>query len=137
MKLSTGYRYGVRAMLEIARQYGKQPVKRREIVCKQSISPSYLENILLLLKKSNLIISTRGAHGGFSLARAPGEIDLFEVFRVLEGPLEPVDCLIEPMTCQRVTQCVTRSVWQQLYSAGKEVLSNTTIQDLLDREKKL
>ncbi len=135
MKMSTGCRYGIRAMLEIAHQYGKQPVTRREIACRQSISLSYLENILLLLKKSNLITSVRGARGGFSLARAPGDIDLFEIFKVLEGPLEPVDCLVNPISCERVSQCVTRTVWQQLYIASKKILSNTTIQDLLDREE--
>ncbi len=134
MKLSTGCRYGIRAMLEIARRYGGQPVKRREIVSEQSISLSYLENILLLLKNNNLISSTRGAHGGFSLTRPPDKIDLFEIFMVLEGPLAPVSCLVNPMSCQRVDRCVTRTVWKELQIASEEVLRNITIQDLLDRE---
>ena len=121
-------------MLEIARHYGEQPVKRREIVSEQSISPSYLENILLLLKNNNLISSTRGAHGGFSLTRSPDKIDLFEIFTVLEGPLAPVACLVNPLSCQRVDRCVTRTVWQELQAASEDVLRNTTIQDLLDRE---
>ncbi len=134
MKLSTGCRYGIRAMLEIARHYGGQPVKRREIASEQSISSSYLENILLLLKNNNLISSTRGAHGGFSLTRSPDKIDLFEIFTVLEGPLAPVACLVNPLSCQRVDRCVTRTVWQELQAASEDVLRNTTIQDLLDRE---
>ncbi len=134
MKLSTGCRYGIRALLEIARQYGQQPVTRREIGYRQSISPSYLENILLLLKKSGLITSVRGARGGFSLARAPTKINLLEIFRVLEGPLEPVNCLVNPKSCERFPQCVTRTVWQQMYTASEKILRDTTIQTLLDRE---
>ena len=134
MRLPTGCRYGIRAMLEIARHYGGQPVKRREITSKQAISPSYLENILLLLKNNNLIRSTRGAHGGFSLTRPPDKINLFEIFMVLEGSLTPVTCLANPMSCQRFERCVTRTVWQELQNASEKVLRNTTIQDLLDRE---
>ena len=135
MKLSTNCRYGIRALLEIARYYGGPPVKRKDIAHNQEISPSYLENILLTLKNNNLIESVRGAHGGYILTRAPGEINLFEIFSALEGSLAPVSCLDNPLSCRRFDDCVTRSVWQELKDAKEQVLKKTTIQDLLNRDK--
>ena len=135
MKLSTNCRYGIRALLEIARHYGEPPVKRKEIAHNQAISLSYLENILLTLKNYNLIDSIRGAHGGYILTRAPEEINLFEIFRALEGSLAPVPCLDNPLSCRRFDDCVTRSVWQELKDAKEQVLKKTTIQDLLNRDK--
>ena len=137
MKLSTNCRYGIRALLEIARHYGEPPVKRREIAHNQAISSSYLENILLTLKNNNFINSIRGAHGGYILTRAPDKINLFEIFSALEGSLAPVACLDNPLSCRRFDDCVTRSVWQELKTANEQVLKKTTIQDLLNRENPL
>ena len=135
MKLSTNCRYGIRALLEIARHYGEPPVKRKEIAHNQAISLSYLENILLTLKNHNLVDSIRGAHGGYILTRAPEEINLFEIFSALEGSLAPVSCLDNPSSCPRFDDCVTRTIWQELKTAKEQVLKKTTIQDLLNREK--
>ena len=137
MKLSTSCRYGIRALLEIARHYGDLPVKRKNIADNQVISSSYLENILLTLKNSNLIDSIRGARGGYILTRSPDEINLLEIFTALEGSSAPVLCLINPSSCQRFDSCVTRTVWQELKAAHEQVLQKTTIQDLLNREKLL
>ncbi len=137
MKLSTNCRYGIRALLEIARHYGELPVKRKEIARNQEISLSYLENILLMLKSNNLVDSIRGAHGGYILTRAPDKINLYDIFKALEGVLAPVSCLTNPLSCGRFDGCVTRSVWQELKIANEQVLQKTTIQDLLDRESKL
>ena len=137
MKLPTSCRYGIRALLEIARHYGDLPVKRKEIAHNQVISSSYLENILLTLKNNNLIDSTRGARGGYILTRPPDEINLLEIFIALEGSSAPVPCLTNPSSCQRFDRCVTRTVWQELKIANEQVLEKTTIQDLLNREKSL
>ena len=136
MKLSTNCRYGIRAMLEIARHYGGLPVKRKDIAHNQAISLSYLENILLMLKKNNIVDSIRGAHGGYVLTRSPDEINLFDVFRALEGSLVPVSCLTDSLLCRRFDDCVTRTVWQELKIANEQVLQKTTIQELLNRENR-
>ncbi|MCD6532809.1 MAG: Rrf2 family transcriptional regulator [Deltaproteobacteria bacterium] len=136
MKLSTNCRYGIRALLEIARHYGELPVKRKDIAYNQAISLSYLENILLMLKKSNIVDSIRGAHGGYVLTRSPDEINLLDVFRVLEGSLVPVSCLTDSLSCGRFDDCVTRTVWQELKIANEQVLQKTTIQELLNRENR-
>lgn len=135
MKLSTKARYGLRAVLEIARTFGSEnPAKRKQIAATQSISDSYLENILIILKNSGIIDTTRGINGGYILNRAPGKINLFEVVTALEGPLDLVDCVGCSSVCAKTETCPTRSVWKQLADSWRTILENQTIQDLLDRE---
>jgi Rrf2 family transcriptional regulator, cysteine metabolism repressor len=132
-KLSTKSRYGTRAIIEIAKSYGKKPVKRKDIAKSQGLTESYLENILITLKKSGILGTIRGAQGGYVLKRPPGEIDLLEVMRVLEGSLAPVECLERTAFCDRTAICVARGVWKELMDAQERVLGSVTLQDLLDR----
>jgi len=135
MKLSTKTRYGLRAALAIARQYGRGPVKRKAIARQEDITPAYLENILTVLKHQRFISTNRGAHGGFNLLLPPGRLSLLEIVTALEGPLAPVDCLENPSECGKTSRCVTRRVWEKLARAQEDVLRNLTLQDLLDWEK--
>jgi len=136
MKLSTRCRYGSRALLEIARSYGREPVKRKDICRRQDISKSYLENILIALKGAGIIDTMRGAHGGYVLTRAPSSITLLDVARALEGSQSPVECLENGRICRRAGRCVTQDVWREVKEAEETVLRKTTIQDLVDRDKK-
>ncbi len=135
MKLSTKCRYGVRAVVEIAKNYGKKPMKRKDIVDNQMLTGSYLENILITLKNNNIVIAVRGVNGGFLLKRPPETITVLEVVESLQGTLTPVDCLLEGTVCELMETCLTRPVWRKLKDAQAEVLSNITIQNLLDQEK--
>lgn len=135
MKLSTKCRYGARAVLEIAKQYKKTPIKRKDIVKTQDISDSYLENILITLKNTGIIDTIRGANGGYMLMRAPDKITMLEIVNSLEGSLSPVGCLDNPMSCDRIDTCSTRKVWRKLKDAKEEVLRSFTIQMLMDDEK--
>ncbi len=137
MKLSTKSRYGARAVVEIALHYLNGPVKRKDIVKNQEISDSYLENILIALKNGGIITTIRGANGGYMLSRPPSELNLFEVVKILEGSLSPVECLDNPSSCKRVNFCSTRVVWKKLKEAKEDVLKNVTIQDLINIEKKM
>jgi Rrf2 family transcriptional regulator, cysteine metabolism repressor len=132
-KLSTKSRYGTRAIIEIARSYGKAPVKRREIAESQGLSERYLENILITLKNSGLLETMRGAQGGYVLKRPPSEIDLYEIIQVLEGSIVPVECLDGAAACARTATCTTRGVWKELMEAQEKVLRSITLQHLLDR----
>lgn len=132
MRLTTKFRYGSRAVLEIARKGSTGPVKRKDIVLNQGIPDSYLENILIDLKNGGLIKAIRGPRGGFTLIGKPEEISLFDVALVFEGSLSPVDCLDNPEDCHRVGDCVTRSVWKKLKTAQENVLKEATIRSLLD-----
>lgn len=122
--------------MEIARNYRKRPTKRREIALNQDLDDSYLENILIDLKNKNIVAALRGAKGGFILKRPPEEITMLQIAESLQGDLSPVECLNTPFICKRVDHCVTRPVWQEVKEAQENILKNTTIQDLLDREEK-
>jgi len=121
-------------MIEIARHSQQGPVKRKEISTAQGISRGYLENILISLKTSKLIRTTRGVSGGFTLDRAPSEINLLEIVTSLEGTLAPVDCLENRSACKKTNECTARKAWEKLYQAQIAVLKGMTLQDLLDME---
>ena len=93
MKLSTRGRYGIRALLELALRQQESPVLLRDIARSQQISLSYLEHLITPLIAGGVLLSTRGARGGISLAKSPAEIKLSEVFQVLEGSTAPVECV--------------------------------------------
>jgi Rrf2 family protein len=135
LKLSTKSRYGTRAIIEIAKGYGKAPVKRKDIVKSQGLSGSYLENILIVLKNSGILETIRGAQGGYVLKRPPCEIDLYEIVRVLEGSLVPVECLENFAVCGKTATCQARRAWKDLMDAQEKVLRSITLQQLLDRHE--
>ena len=135
MKLSTRTRYGMRAMIEIAKNFGKGPTKRRDITKTQGISHSYLENILIALKTKGLVSTVRGAEGGFVLEKPPSQVTLLEIVTALEGSIAPVDCLDQPGLCERTPRCAGRFAWKKLYDAQTEVLSSMTLESLIDVER--
>ena len=136
MKLSTRARYGLRAMLELAGNYGNGPVMMRSITERQGISRKYLHALLTTLKTSDLVRSIRGKNGGYVLSRAPSTIRLSEVYQVLEGSLKVVDCVDGNTVCDRASDCVTRGVWDEVNLAIAGVLENITLEDLVDRKRK-
>lgn len=137
MKLSTRCRYGTRAMIELAKNFAKGPLKREEISKSQDISSSYLENILIALKSRNLIRTIRGANGGFSLIEAPEKITMHDVVTALEGPIAPVHCIENSEQCTRSEQCAARIFWTGFHQTQVNYLKATTLQTLLDMEKKV
>lgn len=137
MKLSTKSRYGLRAVLEIAKAYGSGPAKRKDIAEIQGISNSYLENILIVLKNNRIIETTRGVNGGYILSRQPKEISVLEVVNALEGPIDIVDCVGSTTVCAKSTTCAARSIWKELSDSWKSILGNISLQDAIDREQLL
>ena len=136
MKLSTKCRYGLRAVLEIARVYGTGPAKRKNIASSQNVSDSYLENILIVLKNNRIIETSRGVNGGYVLSRAPSAITVLEVVNALEGPPEFSPCLDNPADCDKSDTCVTRDLWIEMNQCWSNVLGSYTLQDLLDKQTK-
>ncbi|MCX8126365.1 MAG: Rrf2 family transcriptional regulator, partial [Dehalococcoidia bacterium] len=106
MKLSTRVRYGMRAMVDLSAHYGERPQLIRDIARRQGISQHYLEQIIIVLKSAGLVKSIRGAKGGIILARAPSQIKLSEVMKVLEGSTAPVECVDDAAVCSRSPSCV-------------------------------
>ena len=137
MKLSTRARYGVRLMLELALRYGKGPVYLKDIAREEAISEKYLSVIIIPLKAAGLVHATRGAYGGYNLARNPSEINLKEVVEILEGSTCLVDCVKNPAACPRSQTCASRDVWDMLSARMSETLSAMTLETLagMSREK--
>jgi len=137
MKLSTRARYGVRLMLELALKYGKGPVYLKDIAREEQISEKYLSVIIIPLKAAGLVHATRGAHGGYNLAKNPSEISLKEVVDILEGGICLVDCINDPLACPRSQTCASRDVWNMLSARMSEALSAMTLETLagMSREK--
>jgi len=130
MKLSTRSRYGVRALLELALNYNKGPLQIKVIAEREKISNKYLEQLVSVLKTSGLVLSVRGPKGGYVLSRPPEEINLSDVFVVLEGPLTTFDCLVDKSYCTRCGDCLTKNIWLKMQEAINGVLTSITLRDM-------
>ena len=133
MRLTTKVRYGVRAMEELAAMYNKGPVSVSSISKKESISISYLEQLLNKLKRGGLVESIRGARGGYVLARPPRDINVYDIIKVLEGDIALIFCVSEKKTikkCDKKANCVTRHLWSGLNENIKNSLKNVSLSDL-------
>ena len=136
MRLSTKGRYSARAMLDLALHFGEGPVLVKDISERQRISRGYLEQLFIPLRSAGLVKSTRGASGGFTLARPPSEIWLTEIMQVTEGSTAPVPCVDEPELCTQSNECTTREVWVEMKRACDSLLDSIALQDLVDRHRK-
>lgn len=135
MKVSTRGRYGLRAMVELARNKEAGAIPLREIAEKQNISEQYLEQIFSNLRKADLVESVRGAKGGYLLNNYPDEITIKEIISALEGPIAPVDCVLDDIKdCDYIDGCVTHALWEKLKACIDEMLDSITLQDLVDEK---
>jgi Rrf2 family cysteine metabolism transcriptional repressor len=128
----------MRAMVSLAREYGNGPLALSGVAQDSSVPAAYLEQLLGALRRSGLVVSTRGAHGGYALARAPHEILIGEIYRVLEGPVAPMECVseVEPdEQCPLIDGCATRVVWLKVRDSIVEALDSTTLDDLLSQSR--
>jgi len=122
-------------MLELACHYGEGPIELKEIAKKENISPKYLEQVINPLRAAGLVKSIRGSKGGYSLAKPPSEICLYDVVETLEGPLNLLDCLRDSKACQRVQSCVTRDIWMEVSDAISKIFFSVTLEDMVSRKK--
>jgi Rrf2 family protein len=135
MKLSTRGRYGARLMLDLALHYGEGPVLLKDIANRQGISEKYLWQLINPLKTMGLIGSTRGAHGGYVLARPPEEITLKEIVQVLEGSLCLVDCVENPGVCDRSQTCTSRDIWTEASNQISQILESMTLDKMVAKQR--
>lgn len=135
IKLSTKGRYSTRFLLELALNDKKGPMLLKEIARNQAISVGYLEQFIPALKAANLINSSRGAHGGYSLAKNPSQINIKEIIQAVEGPLFLAECIKTPEVCNRVDYCVTRDLWEEVSQSLEKNLESRTLQDLVEKHK--
>lgn len=134
MKISTKGRYAIRMMLDLATHESEVCVALKDIAERQDISKKYLEQIVPLLNKAELLKTNRGYKGGYMLARSPSQYTVGDILRVTEGSLVPVNCAEQTSAdCPRSDECPTLFLWQGLYKVISEYLDSITLQDLLDR----
>jgi Rrf2 family transcriptional regulator, cysteine metabolism repressor len=120
-------------MTELARSYGHGLLSLAEISRTELLPLAYLEQLIGELRRAGLVEGVRGLHGGYRLTRPPAEITVGEVYRVLEGPIAPVECTAEdylPHSCEREVGCLSRSVWGRVQQSITAVLDATTLSDL-------
>lgn len=134
MKVSTRGEYGVRAMVALAHHYGGGPMSITDIARESSVPPAYLEQLIAPLRRAGLVESKRGAHGGYVLGRAPNLVRVGDVYRVMEGPIAPMDCVSEDesdQTCPLIDGCETRPIWLKVRDSIIEAIDSTTLGDLI------
>ncbi len=135
MKLSTKGRYGLRALIDLALYSENEAVSIQSIAKRQNISDSYLEQLMRKLRSAGLIVSVRGAQGGYKLARPASEISVGDVLRALEGSLEAVTCGGEDHSCQGADLCVTRFVWERINSSIRDTVDSIKLSQLVEESR--
>ena len=137
MKVSTRGRYGLRAMVELAKHEGEGAIPLRKIAENQNISEQYLEQLFSNLRKSQLVKSVRGAKGGYMLSSPPEETSVKEIIAALEGPIAPVDCVLDDGNfCKNSKDCSTHDLWDRLQDCIIEMLDSVTLADLMKNSSK-
>ena len=135
MKISTKGRYALRMMLDLAEHQGDGYVALKDIAQRQGISKKYLEQIVPMLGRADVLRTTRGYQGGYRLARAPKEYTVGEILCLTEGGLAPVACLGQhPNPCPRCGACATLPLGEGLERVIRNYLDGITLQDLLEQQ---
>ena len=139
MKVSSRGEYGVRAMVALARHYGDGPMSIAAVAKDSSVPSAYLEQLIGPLRRAGLVESKRGAQGGYQLTRSPDLVRVGEVYRVMEGPVAPMDCVSEDpadQTCPLIEGCETRPVWLAVRDSIAATLDSMTLADLVEQGKR-
>lgn len=132
MKLSTKGRYGLRAMIDLVLHSETEPVSIASIAARQRISESYLEQLIAKLRKAGLVVSVRGACGGYIPGKAAEEMSVGDVLRALEGSLDPVECPgLSDVGCDGADVCVTKFVWKKISDSINHTVNEIKISDLV------
>lgn len=135
MKISTRGRYSFRMMLDLAQHYNEGFIALKDISARQNISKKYLEQIILFLNRSNLLLANKGHMGGYRLAKHPSEITVWEILESAEGSLTPVSCMDNtPNLCENADNCITLPIYQGLYKVIHDYLNSITLADVISRK---
>jgi len=122
-------------MVQLGRHFGTGPASLAEIAAAEDLPRAYLEQLAMVLRDAGLVVSTRGAHGGYELARPPREIRMGEVLRALEGPIAPMICATDDpdhaSTCDRTASCTVNVLWVRVRDAITGALDGMTLADLV------
>ncbi len=132
---STKGEYGVRLMVQLARHAGTGPISLAGVAAEEDLPRAYLEQLVVSLREAGLVVSTRGAHGGYELSRPPETIRMSEVLRALEGPIAPMFCATDDpehaVLCDRSARCTVNVLWVRVRDAITGALESMTLADLV------
>ena len=122
-------------MVQLGRHFGTGPASLAEIATEEDLPRAYLEQLVVSLREAGLVISTRGAHGGYELGRPPATITMTEVLRALEGPIAPMLCASDDpehaTLCDRSSRCTVNLLWVRVRDAVAGALDSMTLADLV------
>ena len=140
MRITTQAEYGLICALHLARRSTDGPVTGREIAAKERLPADYVEQIMLKLRRASIVTSTRGARGGYRLARAADQITVRDVISASEHSTFDVHCVTHPVEAERCAEshdCSIRPVWVLLQRRIDEVLDSVRLSDLLLQERQV
>lgn len=145
MFFTTKAEYGVRLLVALGRRAGGEPISLKSVAAAEGLPMGYLEHIAASLRRAGLVESTRGAHGGYKLARAPSEISMDEALLALEGVVAPMDCFVTESSedgpvlprvmCSHEDDqgrtCATKLLWMRVQGDVMRALGRTTLAELV------
>ncbi len=122
-------------MVQLGRRFGGGPASLAEIAGEEELPRPYLEPLAMALREAGLVVSRRGARGGYELARAPEAIAMADVLRALEGPIAPMICASESEAathvCDRTSRCTVNVLWLRIRDAITDTLDSISLADLV------
>ena len=133
MKISTKGRYALCVMVDLAEHRQEGYIALKDIATRQNISKKYLEQIVALLNRPDILRTVRGAQGGYMLARTPDSYTVAEILKIAEGSLAPIPNLDDPAEAAAAADAQLLPIWQGLYKVVNDYLEGITLQDILDR----
>ena len=136
MQLTSKGRYAVMAMADLAKNHVEEPTSLSAISLRQGISLSFLEQLFLRLKKNDLVQSTRGPRGGYTLSRAPEEIQLSSIIQAVDEKIKTVKCKKNSKKgCNgKSIKCITHNLWDDLETHINKFFEDNTLNDILFKE---
>jgi Rrf2 family protein len=140
VRITTQAEYGLICALHLARRLNDGPVTGREIAAAERLPGDYVEQIMIKLRRAEIVKSTRGAHGGYHLARAPQQISVRDVIAASEHSTFEVHCTSHPVEeerCASSHDCSIRPVWMLLQRRIDDVLESVRLSDLLMQESEV
>lgn len=136
MTVSTKGRYALRMLLDLAEHQENGYIALKDIAMRQNISKKYLEQIVPVLNRSDILKTNRGYQGGYRLAKSPNKYTVGMILRLTEGSLAPIPCVEQdPIECKRSADCAMLPVWKGLNQVIQEYLDGITLQDILDQQR--
>lgn len=135
MMVSTKGRYGLRALIVLALYYKVGPVSMNMMTTNQGLSRKYIHTLLTLLKNAGIVICTRGVKGGYTLARDPEKITLYEMIKALEGDVSFIGTAEYKINCKLTKECRIKEVWKELDTELEKLFINVTLRDFVNKKE--